>query len=109
MLKVYVSFLNVISSMFLLVGSSWAEARLCDYDGNYYCTACHWNSLAVIPARVIHNWDMDKRRVCQASAQLLRITSKQPLIHLEQLNAKLFSFISELSFVKVSNVCYNSF
>lgn len=82
--------------------SSWAEARLCDYDGQYYCTGCHWNSSAVIPARVIHNWDMDKRIVCQASAQLLKITARQPLIHLEQLNPKLFHFITELSFVKVS-------
>jgi len=33
------------------------EARLCDYSGLYYCSNCHWNDLATLPARVLHNWD----------------------------------------------------
>ncbi|PSN44573.1 Differentially expressed in FDCP 8 [Blattella germanica] len=42
--------------------NSWVEPRLCDYDGRYYCPTCHWNSTAVIPARVVHNWDFEERR-----------------------------------------------
>uniref|UniRef100_A0A5F8GYM7 Differentially expressed in FDCP 8 homolog n=1 Tax=Monodelphis domestica TaxID=13616 RepID=A0A5F8GYM7_MONDO len=40
-----------------------SEARQCDYTGQYYCSNCHWNDLAVIPARVIHNWDFEPRKV----------------------------------------------
>lgn len=39
------------------------EARQCDYTGQYYCSHCHWNDLAVIPARVVHNWDFEPRKV----------------------------------------------
>ncbi|VDP40598.1 unnamed protein product [Soboliphyme baturini] len=38
-------------------------AILCDYSGYYYCGRCHWNETAVIPARVIHNWDFEPRPV----------------------------------------------
>lgn len=40
-----------------------SEARQCDYTGQYYCSHCHWNDLAVIPARVVHNWDFEPRKV----------------------------------------------
>ena len=43
--------------------TSTAAARLCDYSGRYYCPSCHHNSLAVIPARVVHNWDFAPRKV----------------------------------------------
>lgn len=78
------------------------EPRLCDYDGRYYCPSCHWNSTAVIPARVVHNWDFEERRVCRASKQLLRIMEKRPVLKLQQLNPRLFGFVEELSLVKVA-------
>ncbi|PNF39277.1 hypothetical protein B7P43_G16691 [Cryptotermes secundus] len=80
--------------------NSCIEPRLCDYDGRYYCPMCHWNSTAVIPARVVHNWDFEKRRVCRASKQLLRLMEKRPVLKLQQLNPKLFGFVEELSLVK---------
>ncbi|XP_069700928.1 differentially expressed in FDCP 8 homolog A isoform X2 [Periplaneta americana] len=80
--------------------NSWVEPRLCDYDGRYYCPSCHWNSTAVIPARVVHNWDFEERRVCRASKQLLRIMEKRPVLKLQQLNPRLFGFVEELSLVK---------
>ena len=49
------------------------EVRLCDYDGLYYCPECHSNDLAVIPARVMHNWDFVARPVsvwCEVLVQL---------------------------------------
>ena len=39
------------------------EIRLCDYSGQYYCPDCHNNDTAVIPARVLHNWDFNSRKV----------------------------------------------
>lgn len=84
-----------------LTENSWIEPRLCDYDGRYYCPTCHWNSTAVIPSRVVHNWDFDERRVCRASKQLLRLMEKRPVLNLQQLNPRLFGFVEELSVVKV--------
>ncbi len=41
-------------------------ARLCDYSGLYYCPTCHHNDQAVIPARVVHNWDFAQKKVRRA-------------------------------------------
>lgn len=45
------------------VGGIPNEARQCDYTGQYYCSSCHWNDTAIIPARVIHNWEFEPRKV----------------------------------------------
>lgn len=84
----------------LPLNKDWCEARKCDYNGQYYCSACHWGSLAIIPGRVVHNWDFTPYPVCQASLQQLRITANKPLIKLEVLNPRLFSFVHELNLVK---------
>ncbi|XP_063920619.1 differentially expressed in FDCP 8 homolog isoform X2 [Zophobas morio] len=83
-----------------LLDKDWSEARRCDYSGLYYCTACHWGSSAVVPARVVHNWDLSPQPVCQASLQQLRVTANRPLLNLEELNPRLFSFVHELSLVR---------
>ncbi|XP_057667799.1 differentially expressed in FDCP 8 homolog isoform X1 [Diorhabda carinulata] len=78
----------------------WSEARRCDYSGLYYCTACHWGSLAIIPARVIHNWDLDPQPVSQAALQLLKITARRPIININQLNPSLFVHVLKLNLVR---------
>ncbi|XP_066996598.1 differentially expressed in FDCP 8 homolog isoform X2 [Anabrus simplex] len=80
--------------------NSWVEPRLCDYNGHYYCPNCHWNALAVIPARVVHNWDFEERRVTQVSKQLLQLMINRPILKLQDLNPRLFGFVEELSLVK---------
>ncbi|KAB0792310.1 hypothetical protein PPYR_14269 [Photinus pyralis] len=84
----------------LPIDTLWSEARKCDYSGLYYCSACHWGSSAVIPARVVHNWDFVPQYVCQASLQLLRISAHLPLINLEKLNPSIFSVVHELKLVR---------
>lgn len=79
---------------------TWQESRRCDYTGLYYCSACHWGSSAVIPARVLHNWDLSPYPVSQASLQQLRITAGRPLLNIEKLNPKLFNVVLELNLVK---------
>ena len=53
-----------------------------------------------IPARIIHNWDWKKRYVSQAAYQLLTLTKDVPLINVENINKKLFSFVAELEYVR---------
>jgi len=80
--------------------SSWMEPRRCDYDGKYYCPLCHKNNVMVSPARVLHNFDFEERKVCEASRQFLTLMSRKPNIHLQRINSKLFGFVEELNAVK---------
>ncbi|XP_078039724.1 differentially expressed in FDCP 8 homolog isoform X2 [Augochlora pura] len=80
--------------------SSWVEPRLCDYSGLYYCQRCHWNTVMVIPARVIRNWDMEPRLVSRVASQLLTLLEDRPVLPLEELNPKLFTLLPDLSLVK---------
>ncbi len=45
------------------LNSTATATRLCDYCGQYFCPSCHHHEEAVIPARVIHNWDFNPRKV----------------------------------------------
>lgn len=56
------------------VGGVPSEARQCDYTGQYYCSTCHWNDTAIIPARVIHNWEFEPRKVPERSSFLAQYT-----------------------------------
>ncbi|XP_072013027.1 differentially expressed in FDCP 8-like [Amphiura filiformis] len=76
------------------------EPRQCDYTGQYYCTQCHWNDSEVIPARVVHNWDFEPRKVCRHSNQLLKLMSKRAVLRIQDLNPTLFNYVEELSQIK---------
>ncbi|XP_050430447.1 differentially expressed in FDCP 8 homolog isoform X2 [Adelges cooleyi] len=76
------------------------EARLCDYDGKYYCPLHHWNNTALIPARVICNWQFEQQRVSQASFQLLKYRYEARIYDLELQNPKLFMYLESLTQVK---------
>lgn len=54
----------------------------------------------MVPARVVHNWDLGPRPVSQAGLQQLRVTARRPLINLEKLNPRLFSLVHELNLVR---------
>ncbi|XP_014240512.1 differentially expressed in FDCP 8 homolog isoform X1 [Cimex lectularius] len=73
------------------------EARKCDYSGRYFCKSCHWNSLSVIPARIMHNWDFEPKPVSQAAYQLIKMTKERPLIILDN---SLYPLIEELNKIK---------
>jgi len=98
--KIYL-LLNFFSNLFL-VENSLVEPRQCDYDGRYYCPKCHWNNTAVIPARVVHNWDFVERPVCCSCSEFLKMMFPRPIINMDKLNPQLFGLVEELSNVKVS-------
>lgn len=78
---------------------AWNEPRLCDYTGLYFCGTCHWNDQSAIPARVVHNWDWDKRNVSRIAYQMLTLAWSRPYIDVEKINPSLFMFIAELEWV----------
>ncbi|XP_055911568.1 differentially expressed in FDCP 8 homolog isoform X2 [Eupeodes corollae] len=80
--------------------NNWVEPRLCDYNGLYFCPSCHWNDVSVTPARIIHNWDFEPRKVCRASLQEINLFLDKPVVKLEEANPKLFVFLQKLSSIK---------
>ncbi|XP_075795920.1 differentially expressed in FDCP 8 homolog isoform X2 [Pelodiscus sinensis] len=73
-----------------------SEARQCDYTGLYYCSNCHWNDLATIPARAIHNWDFEPRKVSRCSMRYLALMVSRPVLRLREINPLLFNYVEEL-------------
>lgn len=49
----------------------WGKPRLCEYTGQLFCSSCHTNEIAIIPARVLHNWDFTQYPVSQLAKSYL--------------------------------------
>lgn len=88
-------------------------ARLCHYFGSYFCHGCHHKDTAIIPARVVHNWDFNPYPVSSEAHELLQIMSNRPLIHISSMNPKLYTYIQGLREIEVrrgggkEGVCVN--
>lgn len=54
-------------------------ARFCEYTRLYYCHECHANELFVIPARVLHRFDIKPRPVCREAFAYLEDLYPQPI------------------------------
>ncbi|XP_005999256.1 differentially expressed in FDCP 8 homolog isoform X3 [Latimeria chalumnae] len=80
-----------------------SEARQCDYTGQYYCPNCHWNDTDVIPARAIHNWDFEPRKVCRSSMRYLALMMSRPVLKLRDLNPLLFNYVEELMEIRLQD------
>ena len=60
----------------------YGEFRVCTYDACYYCFECHENEEHVIPARVIHNWDLRKHQVAKHCKLFLLHIEEEPLFNI---------------------------
>lgn len=49
----------------------WGKPRLCEYTNQLFCSSCHTNETAVLPARVLHNWDFTQYPVSQLAKSYL--------------------------------------
>ncbi|ELV10106.1 Pleckstrin homology domain-containing family M member 1 [Tupaia chinensis] len=65
------------------IGFSFVRPKLCAFSGLYYCDICHQDDASVIPARIIHNWDLTKRPICRQALKFLTQIRAQPLINLQ--------------------------
>nr|XP_039252548.1 differentially expressed in FDCP 8-like [Styela clava] len=83
-----------------VTGMGKEEARICDYNGQYYCPQCHWNDTSVIPGRVVHNWDFTPQKVSRQSYQILSKLYKRPLLNLQEINPLLFNYVEELADIR---------
>ncbi|KAI5929160.1 Pleckstrin homology domain-containing family M member 1 [Manis javanica] len=81
------------------IGFSFARPKLCAFSGLYYCDICHQDDASVIPARIIHNWDLTKRPICRQALRFLTHIWAQPLINLQLVNASLYEHVEQMRLI----------
>lgn len=74
----------------------WGKPRLCEYTGQLFCSSCHTNEIAIIPARVLHNWDFTQYPVSQLVKSYLDSIHDQPMLCVSAVNPFLFSKVPAL-------------
>ncbi|XP_039081247.1 pleckstrin homology domain-containing family M member 1 isoform X3 [Hyaena hyaena] len=82
------------------IGFSFVRPKLCAFSGLYYCDICHQDDASVIPARIIHNWDLTKRPVCRQALKFLTHIRAQPLINLQLVNASLYEHVEQMRLIR---------
>ncbi|XP_077595749.1 pleckstrin homology domain-containing family M member 1 [Stigmatopora nigra] len=82
-----------------LIGPSLGRSRLCEFSGQYYCHSCHSGDTTVIPSRMLHNWDLNKRQVSKKALWLLAQVEHEPLLNLELLNPDLATHCESMALV----------
>ncbi|KAL0277148.1 UNVERIFIED_CONTAM: hypothetical protein PYX00_004525 [Menopon gallinae] len=80
----------------LSIGLNFDEARYCYFTGKYYCRNCHLNEVAIIPSRLVYNWDHKKYQVCAAAHSYLSDISSTYLINVKEINPKIYGVVSEM-------------
>ncbi|KAH7290680.1 hypothetical protein KP509_30G059200 [Ceratopteris richardii] len=75
----------------------WGKPRYCEYTGQLFCSSCHSNELAVVPAYVLWHWDFTPKRVSQFSKSYLDSIYDQPLLCLSTANLYLYQRVPCLS------------
>ncbi|XP_064097696.1 pleckstrin homology domain-containing family M member 1-like isoform X1 [Macrobrachium nipponense] len=79
------------------IGMIYGKPRVCNFDKRYYCYECHEDEVAIIPARLVHNWDLSTYPVCKKNSQWLTAIHHQPLIDLRTVNPKLYCHVDDLA------------
>ncbi|XP_023531456.1 uncharacterized protein LOC111793688 [Cucurbita pepo subsp. pepo] len=74
----------------------WGKPRICDYTCQMFCSSCHTNEMAVIPARVLHHWDFTRYPVSQLAKSYLDAIHDQPMLCVSAINPSLFSKVPAL-------------
>ena len=82
----------------------FGQAKLCKYNGQYYCFDCHLDDERVIPARVLFNWDFRKHKVSVASCEFLDSIEYMPVLNIEEVNKALYVYIPQMEEALVSLV-----
>ncbi|WJX39107.1 hypothetical protein P8452_26692 [Trifolium repens] len=74
----------------------WGKPRLCEYTGQMFCSSCHTNDTAVLPARVLHHWDFTHYPVSQLAKSYLDSIHEQPMLCVTAVNPFLLSKVPAL-------------
>lgn len=77
-----------------------SKLRYCNYLGKYFCTGCHKNQVALIPARILYKWDFGRYPVSTFSFKLLEQMYSDPLFRIFDLNKDIRKLSKHLEFIR---------
>ncbi|KAJ8553896.1 hypothetical protein K7X08_024574 [Anisodus acutangulus] len=77
----------------------WGKPRFCEYSSQLYCSPCHTNDMAILPARILHLWDFNQYPVSQLAKSYLDSIHDQPMLCVSAVNPLLFSKVPALQHV----------
>nr|BAF01589.1 predicted protein [Arabidopsis thaliana] len=77
----------------------WGKPRLCEYTGHLFCSSCHTNDMAVLPATVLHHWDFNRYPVSQLAKSYLDSIHEQPMLCVSAVNPFLSSKVPALNHI----------
>jgi len=75
------------------IGAIFGPWYVCHLTSRYYCSDCHVGQTAVIPARLLYNWDATPRPVSKSSAIFLTYISTKPILDITAFNPSLMSVV----------------
>jgi run domain Beclin-1 interacting cysteine-rich containing protein len=81
--------------------------RYCEYYGKYFCSGCHKEQKARIPARILENWDFEHYSVSTSAYKFLQAYRDLPLFHVADLNPKLYEKAKNLKQMRDRRVQFN--
>ncbi|XP_071693082.1 uncharacterized protein [Rutidosis leptorrhynchoides] len=77
----------------------WGKPRVCEYSGQVFCSSCHVNETAILPARVLHWWDFTEYPVSQLAKSYLDSIHDKPMLCVSAVNPHLFAKVPPLQHV----------
>ena len=80
---------------------------MCHFDGKSYCNQCHHGNHAIIPGRLLYNWEFQKRPVCNKCYKFLNHMETMPALDLSVINSSLYDYVPVLKEVHVSYITYH--
>eukprot|EP00090_Calanus_glacialis_P015181 TRINITY_DN24037_c0_g1_i1.p1 TRINITY_DN24037_c0_g1~~TRINITY_DN24037_c0_g1_i1.p1 ORF type:complete len:775 (-),score=278.46 TRINITY_DN24037_c0_g1_i1:166-2490(-) len=75
------------------IGAIFGPGLVCAFTRKYYCSECHTNTqTAVIPARLMYNWDGTQYKVARSSMVFLQAVATKPIIDIRSFSPNLPKF-----------------
>ncbi|XP_039299043.1 pleckstrin homology domain-containing family M member 1 [Nilaparvata lugens] len=81
------------------LGINMENIRVCGYSGYYYCERCFCapGEEAVIPARILYNWDFNKYPVSTKASKFLHEVQNHPMFDMKTINSRLYAVVEEMA------------
>jgi len=95
---------GLLGSLGFKGGSRPAGPKRCEYSGQLYCAGCFGHVTAVVPARVLHEWDFKRYPVSALASEYLASIFEQPMLCVGAVNPGLMARVALLAKVHETRV-----
>lgn len=83
-------------------------SRFCHLTGVYYCGDCQPTATVhAIPARIVHNWDFERRPVCGQAAAFLGEFRHHPFVDMRLLNPAIYAAVAPMAHLQSLRIQLN--